>query len=323
MAAVLRLDDARRARKGKGAKGDKPSAGSGKPAPARKPAARSNGFLTRFLPEPGALRRPTYIVAGCALLYGLWVFGPLRAAADWVAGGLDARAQAAGFRLDAVEIAGADGEARADIERALQLTPGQTILRLDLDSALARVEAVDWVKSASVMRLLPNTVYVAVEARHPFALWQHKNTVQVIDSEGRIIRVASAGDYTKLPLVVGQGAPVEAKGMIDALAQYPRVASETDSMVFVGGRRWNLHLKSGTNVMLPEFGMLEALEKLERIDAEKDLLALPLDRIDMRLPDQMAVRPKTTHPAEAPASAVSNTTAAQPAATPAPSVKET
>jgi len=323
VAAVLRLDDARRARKGKGAKGDKPSAGPGKPAPARKPAPRSRGFLTRFVPEPGSLRRPTYVVAGCALLYGLWVFGPLRSAADWVADGIDARAQAAGFRLDAVEIAGAEGRASADVERALQLTPGQTILRLDLDAALARVEAVDWVKSASVMRLLPNTVYVSVEARHPYALWQHKNTVQVIDSEGRIIRVASAGDYTKLPLVVGQGAPVEAKAMIDALAQYPRVASETDSMVFVGGRRWNLHLKSGANVMLPEFGMLEALEKLERIDSEKDLLALPLDRIDMRLPEQMTVRPKTTMPVADTSAPTPGTAAATPVAVPSESVKET
>lgn len=297
LAAVLRLDDHRRTRKGKD-----PKAANGGPAPkkpqAEKPQPRRGKDKRpglKLFPglDPIRLRRPISVLAGCAVLYGLWAFGPLQWVGDWVASGIDGQAQRLGYRVEAVQIAGAEGQARADIERALHIAPGETILRMDLNAALARVESVDWVQSAAVMRFLPNTVFVAVTARTPYALWQYQNVVRVIDVEGRVIRMANVGDYARLPLLVGDGAPVQAKTMIEALAQYPRIAAETDAMVFVGGRRWNLRLKSGADVLLPEFGALEALERLEKIDVEKPLLTLPLDRIDMRLAGQMAVRPKS------------------------------
>ena len=61
--------------------------------------------------------------------------------------------------------------------------------------------------------------------------------------------------------------------------------------VRVGERRWNLRMKSGTDVLLPEGAEAQALAKLAELQATHALLDRPLQAIDLRLPDRLVVRP--------------------------------
>jgi hypothetical protein len=56
---------------------------------------------------------------------------------------------------------------------------------LDIDAARARVEALPWVKQATLTKLFPDTLDIAVVEREPFALWQYAGVVRLIDDEGR------------------------------------------------------------------------------------------------------------------------------------------
>jgi cell division protein FtsQ len=76
--------------------------------------------------------------------------------------------------------------------------------------------------------------------------------------------------------------------------------------VRVGERRWNLQLKNGITVMLPEGHEQVALKRLHDLQTSQTLLDRPLVFIDMRLPDRLAVRVKPSaeivpepHPAAA------------------------
>jgi cell division protein FtsQ len=60
--------------------------------------------------------------------------------------------------------------------------------------------------------------------------------------------------------------------------------------VLVGERRWNLRLKNGIDVRLPESGVATALERLVALDREKNLITRDILAIDLRLPDRVTVR---------------------------------
>jgi cell division protein FtsQ len=60
--------------------------------------------------------------------------------------------------------------------------------------------------------------------------------------------------------------------------------------VLVAGRRWDLHLDNGVTVKLPEKGAREALQRLVKLDVERELLARDVSVVDLRLPDRVTVR---------------------------------
>jgi cell division protein FtsQ len=106
--------------------------------------------------------------------------------------------------------------------------------------------------------------------------------------------------FSDLPLVVGAGAPASAAALLDALGAYPTIVSHVVAAVRVGGRRWNLHLANGCDVLLPEDGEPAALQLLAGLQQAHALLDRPLQVIDMRLPDRLVVRPRAEAGTDAP-----------------------
>ena len=60
--------------------------------------------------------------------------------------------------------------------------------------------------------------------------------------------------------------------------------------MLVGERRWNLRLKNGIDVRLPEADVAASLERLVALDREKNLITRDIVVIDLRLPDRVTVR---------------------------------
>ena len=58
----------------------------------------------------------------------------------------------------------------------------------------------------------------------------------------------------------------------------------------VAERRWNLRLKNGIDVKLPETNVEQALQLLANLDHDKRLLSRDILAVDMRLPDRVSVR---------------------------------
>lgn len=232
------------------------------------------------------------IVAGVAVLAGVLATG---ARADRIGAsineGVEGLAVGMGLKLERVFIEGESAEATAAIQRAAQLQPGQAMTSIDLDAMRARIEGVGWVKSARVVRLLPNTLVVQVVEHDRLAIWQAGGRNLVIDSHGRVIEGADAGRYPDLPLVVGKGAEQAAAEVLPLIAQRPRLMRRLEALVRVDERRWDLRLKDGSLIQLPATNQDAALIQLDALDQRERLLELGFARIDLRTPDEVAVRP--------------------------------
>ncbi len=198
----------------------------------------------------------------------------------------------AGFKLEKVHVEGASPETLAAIKANLGLSRGDPMVGLDLAAVRARVEGVGWVRQAKVLRLLPDTLVIAVDERRPLAVWQDGGKVAVVDATGAVITGADANRFAGLPLIVGDGADQAAADVLALVRQRPRLMSRIEAFVRVDGRRWDLRLKDGGLIQLPAEREDSALIQLDQLDQRDRLLELGFARIDLRDPEMIAVRPR-------------------------------
>ena len=272
---------------------------SSKAPPKMKPAPASRAGLD---PRLGLAVAVAVIMGGA--MAGLWLSHrqPPAAAVPPSSSAIGRALAPLGFRLQHVEIQGAPDMAKADLLRAAGLVQGQPIVGIGLERVRQRIEATGWVKDAKVVRLLPDTLIVAVRPRQALAVWQHQGRMRVVDGEGKVIGAADAGRFADLPLVVGEGAADEAHVILPLLRQQPQLYARVDALVRVDGRRWDLRLKDGSLIQLPAIGEDQALIRLGQLEQQQRLLSLGFERIDLRDPSAMVVRPKlAAEPAPGPA----------------------
>jgi cell division protein FtsQ len=225
------------------------------------------------------------VAAGWAVASG-WAGARL----DAIGGGLVEIAADSGLRVRNVLVEGRAETRAADILEALQAERGAPLLAIDVAAAKGRLERLPWVKSATVERRLPDTLRVQVEERKAFALWQHGKRLTVIDRDGTVIVKDNLSRFADRPLLVGEGAEKRAAEIVDLLAADPQLRQNVEAAVLVSGRRWNLRLKGGIEVRLPEQGMERAWAELARMVREEGLLTRAVTMVDLRQTDKAIVR---------------------------------
>lgn len=201
-------------------------------------------------------------------------------------------ASALGFGVKSLHVQGASPHTKAAVLAAAGVEEGDSLLGLDLDGVRRRVEGVGWVKEARVVRLLPDTLVVAVVERRPMAVWQSQGRVRIVDEQGRVIPGADASAFPKLPLVVGQGAGEAAGEVLPLLHARPRLMERVEALVRVDRRRWDLRLDDGALIQLPALDEHAALMRLDQLDGRSRVLSLGFAKIDLRDPEMIAVRPR-------------------------------
>ncbi len=116
------------------------------------------------------------------------------------------------FKLTDVTVEGRDYVTREAILAALNVQAGDSLLGIDLQAARKRLEAIDWVASATVERRLPDTLYVTLKERRAVAIWQNGTEYTLIDKNGRTVRASKMPPGAEsLLLLGGPGAPEQAK----------------------------------------------------------------------------------------------------------------
>jgi cell division protein FtsQ len=196
----------------------------------------------------------------------------------------------AGSRVRSVIIEGRGNTPESMLNAALEVKKGDPILSFSVAAARARIERLSWVGVATVERRLPGKILVSLQERRPFAVWQHEGRFVVIDRNGQVVSNEDAVQFDSLPLVVGAGASLAAPALIDALNDRPLLFARVLAATRVGQRRWDLELKGGTHIMLPEGAEAAALDRLERLQENYGLLDRSLQVIDLRLPDRLMLR---------------------------------
>jgi cell division protein FtsQ len=202
----------------------------------------------------------------------------------------DATANRLGFRISEVALAGEREVDRGEILALAGITDRSSLLFLDASRARARLLTNPWIAEATVLKLYPDRLRIEIRERLPYALWQKDGRVALIAADGIVLETAAPPRFGNLPLVVGKGAEQSAQNFLTLIARYPTIAQATDALVLVAERRWNLHLKGGVEILLPEREPEQALRTLIDLERSDRLLSRDIVAIDLRLPDRVTVR---------------------------------
>src|SRR5450756_1711661 len=202
----------------------------------------------------------------------------------------DAAANSAGFRISEIALAGEHEVGRENILTLAGITDRSSLLFLDAARARARLLTNPWIAEATVLKLYPGRLRIEIKERQAFALWQKEGRVYLIAADGTVLETYAPQRFAALPRVVGNGAEHAAQDFLDLLKRYPAIAQAVEASVLVAERRWNLHLKDGLEVLLPEREPAHALTMLVDLALTKKLLSRDIVTVDLRLSDRLTVR---------------------------------
>ena len=264
------------------------------------PSARfAAGVLPRFLRRParllgrltsGEVEAPRH--AGTMLVGGLFAATALYGMA---LGGhypqlLQTFTAHSGFAISDVRVTGNREVSDIDVLQVLSLDGWTSLIGLGADEVRERVVALPWVESATVRKVYPSTLEIALVEKQPFAVWQHDGKLSLVERSGAPIVPFANDRFASLPLVVGAGAAERAGGIVALVADHPGLAQRVRGYVRVADRRWDLRLDNDVVLKLPEAGEAAALDWLMTVDAADALLSRDIAAVDLRLSDRLVVQ---------------------------------
>lgn len=178
---------------------------------------------------------------------------------------------------------------RAEIEAAVRARIGGNFFALDPGEVRAGLEALPWVRRASVRRVWPDRLQVSLEEHVPLARWGEQ---ALISMEGERFAAASAAP---LPLFLAPaGAEREmARRYARFSAAVAPLGARLERLVLSERNAWQLRLDSGLHIMLGRDADAAEARLRRFVAAHPETLGRIARRheyVDLRYPNGFALR---------------------------------
>ncbi|ASY63694.1 Cell division protein FtsQ [Sinorhizobium sojae CCBAU 05684] len=254
------------------------------PRPLRKSVRLLVGLGTgrvRFPAHTGTFSAAAFLLA--TGLYGMSLGGHTQNFAQ-------ASTTAAGFAIEDVRVSGNEQTSEIDILQQLGLDGATSLVALDIAEARRLIGELPWVESVTVRKVYPGTIEVDLAERKAFGIWQHGSDLSLIERSGSVIAPLRDNKFAALPLFVGRDAETAAANFYDDFSRWPEFRARVKAFVRVAGRRWDLVLKNGIVVKLPEKGVARAMRVLADMEEGHQLLERDIAAVDLRLDDRTTIQ---------------------------------
>ena len=196
-----------------------------------------------------------------------------------------------GLNLQHIEVKGRAHTPQDILLAVSGLQRGQPIFAISLAELHQRIAEIGWVEDVVVERRMPSTIRITLQERMPVALLQTTTGHELIDGSGTVIRDADTHAFTHLKVVSGAGAAKRAGSMLDILRTEPELFANVWAISLQSERRWDVHLRNGITIHLPESDPRTAWSRLAIMDHKKQIIGRDLAVIDLRIPEQLIVEP--------------------------------
>jgi hypothetical protein len=196
--------------------------------------------------------------------------------------------------VDRVRVDGVGHTAAADVRRVAGISPGDTMVGIDMDGVAARIEDLPWIGHARVVRRWPGTVEIHVSEREPLAMIElGEGRVALVDEAGRVLEVTRQPP-AGLPEVTAVSSRRIAEGedlgrdTRDALAILRAVRERLPGVVASVSSDLDAALASGGEIRFGSTADLDdKIVAVETVLADVDTACL--DLLDVRVPGSPAL----------------------------------
>ncbi|MHB8049693.1 MAG: cell division protein FtsQ/DivIB [Coriobacteriia bacterium] len=181
------------------------------------------------------------------------------------------------FAIERVTVEGANELSVDEVVAVAAIEPGETLLGIDEDGVVERLESLAWIESADLVRRYPSTALLQIEERERFVMLDLGNTFWALDRTGRVLGESVPATATPVPLirdvpvfvpVAGEiVTPDEVKNAISVLAGIsPELRSSVKTLSSPSAEETSLITDASVEIMI---GRAEQL-------SEKSALALEI-----------------------------------------------
>ncbi|MGH9354365.1 MAG: cell division protein FtsQ/DivIB [Terriglobia bacterium] len=183
-------------------------------------------------------------------------------------------------------------------------SPATSLFRVDLTQERRRVDAIPWVESATLARVFPNLLMVAITERTPAAYAQVNGRIELVDQNGVFLQMLRKAPLD-FPVLYGLDTAASAEDRKAMIVRYEQFLSGTRDQMH--GSVWSISevdlsdpddlrilLVQGKVTILAHFGSSNYAERFKTFAtvAPEALISNPkIDSMDLRYPGEVVVDP--------------------------------
>ena len=195
------------------------------------------------------------------------------------------------FQINNVIIEGSEKSNVSEIENNVTEFKGN-LIDLNFYSIKEIVESSEWVKRASIKKVLPSTLKINVTENDPYAIYFQEGKSFLIDLDGSIITEINLDNYEDdLLFVRGENSPELLEQLIrDISIVFPKLTQTLEEVEFIEKRRWNLKLNNKLLVKLPDENIQQSLKNLKQLFEEQEVMESNIIEIDLRIQGRAALK---------------------------------
>ena len=195
------------------------------------------------------------------------------------------------FQIKNVIIEGSEKSNISEIENNVTEFKGN-LISLNFNSIKEIVESSEWVKRASIKKVLPSTLKINVTENDPYAIYFQEGKSFLIDLDGSIITEINLNNYEDdLLFVRGENSPELLEQLIrDISIAFPNLTQTLEEVEFIEKRRWNLKLNNKLLVKLPDENIQQSLKNLKQLFEEQEVMESNIIEIDLRIQGRAALK---------------------------------
>jgi cell division protein FtsQ len=131
-----------------------------------------------------------------------------------------------------IQATGLTEVSRAEMMPVFGEDMGRNIFFVPVDERRKQLEQIPWIERATVMRVLPDQIRVAVVERQPVAFTRHREEIGLVDANGVLLNMAPgtmAKHHYSFPVLTGIDAGDSADSRKERMAVYLRMMAELDA----------------------------------------------------------------------------------------------
>ena len=147
------------------------------------------------------------------------------------------------------------------------------------------------IKEFIITKTSKNVLKIKIVEKNIIGLSKIKDGNFLIDDFNNLIKAKISPNLSHLPIFFGENSYKNAKLIL-------KLISESDlnlnyiSFSLIDDRRWNINLKNGVKILLPENNVLDTLKLLKKIDSKHDILNGNFVEVDLRIYMKFFLKPK-------------------------------
>ena len=147
------------------------------------------------------------------------------------------------------------------------------------------------IKKFIITKTSNNLITIKIEEKNIIGLLKIKNNNYLIDEFNNIIESKITPNLFHLPIFIGKNSNKNAN-VILSLIKESEINLNYLSFSFVDQRRWNINLKNGVKILLPETKVLDTLKLLNKVVSKYNILNGNFIEIDLRIYGKYFLKPK-------------------------------